>query len=96
MIISSGVVKANSYSVVVLILTFVSFIIQDGLITVFNGETIAQIFSLAGYFQNLYVAIGYLFLPYIIMFALDIRSRGTTILYSASAPQTLRENEKKT
>lgn len=74
---------------VVLILTFVSFIIQDGLISVFNGETIAQIFNLASYFRNLFVAVGYLLLPYIIMLALDIRSRGTTILYSASPPENL-------
>jgi hypothetical protein len=81
---------------VVLILTFVSFIIQDGLITVFDGETIAQIFNLAYYFQNLFIAIGYLFLPYIIMLALDIRSRRPNILFSASPPKNLHENEKKT
>jgi hypothetical protein len=81
---------------VVLVLTFVSFIIQDGLITVFNGETIDQIFSFAGYFRNLFVAVGYLLLPYIVMLALDLRSRRPAILFSASPPQHLHENENTT
>ncbi len=81
---------------VVLVLTFVSFIIQDGLITVFNGETIDQIFSFAGYFRNLVVAVGYLLLPYVVMLALDIHTRRTNVLFSASPPKNLGKNENKT
>lgn len=65
---------------VVLTLTFVSFIIQDGLVTVFEGATIAQILNLAQLFMNPVIALGFLSLPYIFMVLLDLRSRRTRYL----------------
>ena len=62
---------------VVLTLTFVSFVIQDGLLTVFGGATMAQILNLAHLFTNPVIALGFLSLPYVVMFLLDRRSRRT-------------------
>ena len=62
---------------VVLTLTFVSFVIQDGLLTIFEGATIAQILNLAHLFTNPVIALGFLSLPYVVMFLIDLRSRQT-------------------
>ena len=42
---------------------YASFIIQDGLLMIFEGETIAQILDLAHLFINPYIALGFLSLP---------------------------------
>ena len=75
---------------VVLTLTFVSFIIQDGLVTVFEGATIAQILNLAQLFTNPVIALGFLSLPYVFMVLLDLRSRRTRYL---RLPRLRGENE---
>ena len=75
---------------VVLTLTFVSFIIQDGLVTVFEGATIAQILNLAQLFTNPVIALGFLSLPYVFMVLLDLRSRRTRYI---RFPRKQGENE---
>jgi hypothetical protein len=81
---------------VVLTLTFASFIIQDGLLMIFEGETIAQILNLAHLFINPYIALGFLSLPYIFMLMLDLRSRRTRYVYKAlGKEESLVRKEKK-
>lgn len=58
-----------------LVLTFVSIMIQDGLITLFNTETIDQIFKLTSIFTDPLIAAIYLTVPYIIMIIIDNKSR---------------------
>jgi len=59
---------------VCLTLTFSAFVVQDILIT-YGGESIGQMFSLAALFNNPFLAIGYLSLPYLLMLGFDIHSR---------------------
>jgi hypothetical protein len=59
---------------VCLTLTFSAFVVQDILIT-YGGESIGQMFSLAALFNNPFLAIGYLSLPYLLMLGFDINSR---------------------
>jgi len=58
---------------VCLIITFVAFVVQD-IITTYRGGPIDQMFSLAWLFQNPFLAVGYLLIPYLLMLALDIHS----------------------
>ena len=62
---------------VVLTLTFISFIIQEGVLAIFEGKTVAQILNLAPAFTSPVFALGYLSAPYILMLALDLHSRKT-------------------
>ncbi len=62
---------------VVLTLTFISFIIQEGVLATFEGKTVAQILNIAATFTNPVFALGYLSAPYILMLALDLHSRKT-------------------
>lgn len=57
-----------------LTITFASFIVQDILIA-FGGRSIDRLFNLANLFHNPFLAVGYLLVPYLLMLALDIRSR---------------------
>lgn len=59
---------------VCLALTFSAFVVQDILFTYGSGS-IGQIFSLAVLFNNPFLAMGYLSLPYLLMLGLDIHSR---------------------
>jgi len=59
---------------VCLTLTFSAFIVQDILIT-YGGGSIGQMFSLAVLFNNPFLAVGYLSLPYLLMLGFDINSR---------------------
>jgi hypothetical protein len=60
---------------VVLSLTFLAFVIQDGLIVLFDAETIDQILNLGIYFNNPAIAAGYLAIPYLLMIGLDLKDR---------------------
>lgn len=59
---------------VCLTLTFSAFIVQD-ILTTYGGGPIGQIFNLADLFQNPFLAIGYLSMPYLLMLGFDINSR---------------------
>lgn len=59
---------------VCLTLTFVAFVVQD-MITTYGGQLNSQILSLATLFNNPFLAVIYLLMPYLIMLALDIRLR---------------------
>ena len=59
---------------VCLTLTFLAFVIQD-IIATYGGISMAQIFRLAVLFRNPFLAIGYLSMPYFLMFVFDIRCR---------------------
>lgn len=59
---------------VCLTLTFSAFIVQD-ILTTYGGRSIAQIFSLTVLFNDPFLAVGYLSLPYILMLGFDIHSR---------------------
>ena len=59
---------------VCLILTFAAFVIQD-LLATYGGGPINSLFSLAVLFQNPFLAVGYLSVPYVLMVVLDVRSR---------------------
>ena len=60
---------------VTLLFTFVAFVIGDALTTLGGYETIDQILGLAELFHSPFLAAVYLSMPYLFMFALDIRSR---------------------
>jgi len=60
---------------VCLSLTFIAFIIQDGLIVLFEANTVDQILNLGIYFNNPLIAAGYLAIPYILMIGLDLQAR---------------------
>ena len=59
---------------VCLTLTFSAFVVQD-VITTYEGMSIGQIFSLSVLFNNPFIAIGYLSMPYLLMLGFDIHSR---------------------
>jgi hypothetical protein len=59
---------------VCLTLTFLAFLLQD-VLAAYGGRTINQIFSFAWVFQNPLLAICYLSIPYLLMFAIDLYSR---------------------
>ena len=59
---------------VCLTLTFSAFIVQD-ILTTYGGGPIGQIFSLADLFQNPFLAVGYLSMPYLLMLGFDLHSR---------------------
>jgi hypothetical protein len=59
---------------VCLTLTFSAFIVQD-IITTYQNRSTGQIFNLAALFHNPFLALGYLFLPYLLMLGFDINSR---------------------
>lgn len=59
---------------VCLILTFVAFVVQDILAT-YGGGPVDQLYGLAVLFQNPFLAVGYLSIPYLLMLILDVRSR---------------------
>jgi len=61
--------------IVVLILSLIPILIQDSIITIFGGKTIDQILDVTFLFTNPAVAFGYLFLPYLIMIIIDVRTR---------------------
>ncbi|MCW4040984.1 MAG: hypothetical protein NWE83_09580 [Candidatus Bathyarchaeota archaeon] len=71
---------------VCLSLTFLAFIIQDGLIVLFEANTIDQILNLGIYFNNPLIAAGYLAIPYLLMIGLDLQSRKKMLI-----EQTLRQ-----
>ena len=58
---------------VCLTLTFVAFLILDT-ITTYGGGPIDQLLSLAVLFENPFLAMMYLLIPYLLMLILDIRS----------------------
>jgi hypothetical protein len=60
--------------VMVLILTFTAFVIQDALVIYF-GVQVDQIFSLVVFFQNPLIATLFLFAPYVLMLLIDLRGR---------------------
>lgn len=53
-----------------LILTLMAFMVQDAL-TTYGGKPIDQLFSLAVLFNNPFLAVSYLLMPYILMLILD-------------------------
>ena len=59
---------------VCLTLTFLAFVVQD-VITTYGGRSIVQIFSLAVLFNNPFLAVCYLSMPYLLMLGFDIHSR---------------------
>lgn len=59
---------------VCLTLTFVAFVIQDTLL-MYNEEVSSHVFTIATLFHNPFIATAYLLMPYIMMLAIDIRSR---------------------
>ncbi|MDH5460579.1 MAG: hypothetical protein OEY95_00350 [Candidatus Bathyarchaeota archaeon] len=59
---------------VCLTLTFSAFIVQD-ILTTYRDRSIVQIFSLTSLFNNPFLAIGYLSMPYLLMLGFDIHSR---------------------
>lgn len=61
--------------IVVLILALIPILIQDIIITIFGGKTIDQILDVTFLFKNPAIAFGYLFIPYIIMILIDVRTR---------------------
>ena len=71
---------------VCLSLTFLAFIIQDGLIVLFEANTIDQILNLGIYFNNPLIAAGYLAIPYLLMIGLDLQARKKMLI-----EQTLRQ-----
>lgn len=91
---------------VCLTLTFMGFVIQDTL-TTYGGKQIDQISSLAVLFQNPFLAMGYLSIPYLLMLGFDIHSRrkqekkrekieNATVAYledAAKADEGIREEE---
>jgi hypothetical protein len=70
---------------VVLTLTFIPFVLQKGVLVIFEGKTVAQILNLAPTFTNPAFALGYLFAPYGLMLALDLRARKTRSKKAASS-----------
>ena len=58
-----------------LTITFMSLLIQDALIAYGMGESLEQLFGLAAFLNNPFIAVTYLSMPYILMIAIDIRSR---------------------
>lgn len=60
---------------VCLSLTFLAFVIQDGLIVLFEANTIDQILNLSIYFNNSLIAAGYLAIPYVLMIGLDLQAK---------------------
>jgi len=92
-----GVILGKNGSVLVqffvcLALTFVSFMIQGGLISLINIETMKQILDFSVLFENPYVAIMYLSLPFLIMLSIDIHSRRSNRLNTVFHKLS-RENE---
>ncbi len=71
---------------VCLSLTFFAFVIQDGLIVLFEANTIDQILNLGIYFNNPLIAAGYLAIPYLLMIGLDLQARKKMLI-----EQTLRQ-----
>lgn len=71
---------------VCLSLTFLAFVIQDGLIILFEANTIDQILNLGIYFNNPWIAAGYLAIPYLLMIGLDLQARKKMLI-----EQTLRQ-----
>ena len=65
---------------VCLSLTFLAFVIQDGLIVLFEANTIDQILNLGIYFNNPAIAVGYLAVPYILMIGLDLQARKKVLI----------------
>ncbi len=63
--------------IVVLTLTFIPFVLQEGILVIFDGKTVAQILNLAPTFRNPAFALGYLSAPYILMLVLDLHGRKT-------------------
>ena len=59
---------------VCLTLTFLAFILLD-LMEIYAGTSLAQLLSFAFVFSNPILAVLYLALPYVVMIALDVRSR---------------------
>lgn len=59
---------------VCLTLTFIAFLVLDAL-TAYGGMPIDQLLNLAILFNNPFLAIAYLSIPYLLMLLLDIRSR---------------------
>jgi hypothetical protein len=70
---------------VVLTLTFIPFVLQEGVLVIFEGKTVAQILNLAPTFTNPAFALGYLFAPYVLMLALDLHARKTRAKKAASS-----------
>lgn len=60
---------------VCLTLTFVSLVIRDALIAYGMGGSLEQLFGLAVFLNNPFIAAIYLSMPYVLMLAIDIRSR---------------------
>lgn len=58
-----------------LTLTFVSLLIRDTLIAYGMGGTLEQLFGLAVFLNNPFIAVAYLSMPYVLMIAIDIRYR---------------------
>jgi len=61
---------------VCLMVTLVAFAIQDALTIMRGGGLVGQIFRVAVLFNNAFLAIIYLSIPYLLMLMLDVRLRG--------------------
>jgi len=82
--------------VVCLVLTFVSFIIHDGLFSLVNGETIQKIMGIVALLENPYLAIMYLSLPYIIISVIDVQTkRSNRWKVTISQPSLINKDLKK-
>jgi len=60
---------------VCLTLTLVSLLIRDTLIAHGMGGSLEQLFSLAAFLNNPFIAVTYLSIPYLLMIVIDVRSR---------------------
>jgi len=78
---------------VCLSLTFLAFVIQDGLIILFEANTIEQILNLGLYFNNPAIAAGYLSIPYLLMIGLDLQARKKTLIEKTLRQQVQAEIE---
>jgi len=74
-------------------LTFLAFIIQDGLIILFETETIDQILNLGIYLNNAVIAAGYLAIPYLLMIGLDLQARKKMVIEKTLRQQVKSEIE---
>lgn len=61
--------------IVVLTLSWIPILIQDSIVTILGGKTIYQILDVTFLFTNPAIAFGYLFIPYLIMILVDVRTR---------------------
>lgn len=78
---------------VCLSLTFLAFVIQDGIIILFEANTMDQILNLGTYFNNPVIAAGYLAIPYLLMIGLDLQARKKMLIEKKLRQQVQAEIE---